>query len=95
MGSMTVLGLVAEVDDEHQAGQFMAYAHDQSLALFKGSSLSGALDVMASQQTDYLPVVEMDSENRMQVTGIVYQNDVLKKYNELLEQARADEFGVN
>ena len=95
LGSMTVLGLVAEVDEEHQAGQFMAYAHDQSLSLLKGSSLSGALDVMASHQTDYLPVVEMDLENRMQVTGVVYQNDVLKKYNELLEQARADEFGVN
>ena len=95
LGSMTVLELVAEIDDEHQAGQFMAYAHDQSLSLLKGSSLSGALDVMASQQTDYLPVVEMDSENRMQVAGVVYQNDVLRKYNELLEQARADEFGVN
>ncbi|MGB0865880.1 MAG: chloride channel protein [Granulosicoccaceae bacterium] len=94
-GSMTVLDLVAEVGEEHEGGLFMAYAHDQSLALQMGSSLSGALDVMASHQTDYLPVVEMDSEQRLQVTGVVYQNDVLKKYNQLLEQARADEFGVN
>jgi len=95
LGSMTVLELVAEVDDEHQAGQFTAYAHEQSLSLPKGSSLSGALDIMASHQTDYLPVVETDSEGRLQVVGVVYQNDVLKKYNQLLEQARADEFGVN
>ncbi len=95
VGSMTVLELVAETDDEAQAGQFTAYAHDQSLSLQLGSSLSGALDAMASHQTYYLPVVEFDSDEQQRVVGVIYQTDVLKKYNALLEQARAEEFGVN
>jgi len=95
VGSMTVLELVAEVDDEQEAGQFTAYAHDTSLSLLKGSSLSGALDAMASHKTYYLPVVTVDADERLHVVGVLFQTDVLKKYNTLLEQARADEFGVN
>ncbi len=96
VGSMTVLELVSLVDDdEQQPGQFSAYAHDQSVSLRKGSSLSGALDVMASHQTHYLPVLEPDPAGPQRVLGVVYQADILKAYNALLEQAREDEFGVN
>lgn len=84
-----------QMADESQSGLLTAYAQDESLYLLLGSSLSGALDIMASQQSDYLPVVEADKEGLLQVVGVVYQSDVLKKHNQLLEQARADEFGVN
>ncbi len=95
VGSMTVLELVSQVEDDQYTGQFSAYAHDHTVALRAGSSLSGALDSMASHQVDYLPVVSLDAEDREQVVGIVYHNDVLKSYNALLQQARADEFGIN
>lgn len=96
LGSMAVAEMVALVDEQdEEGGLFGAYAHGPELSLRRGSSLSGALDVMASHQSDYLPVVSEDAEGRLQLGGVLYQTDVLRRYNQLLEQARADEFGVN
>jgi len=96
VGSMTVLELVSELSVHEELGQFTHYAHDNSMSLLAGSSLNGALDMMSSHKTDYLPVVKSEGRGKKRtLVGVVFQTDVLRKYNRMLEEAREHEFGVN
>ena len=59
------------------------------------TNLVAALQEMAENDMDYMPVVEDKDEARSPLRGVVFRDDVLRNYYDVVRAARAEEFGVN
>ncbi|MCB1755870.1 MAG: chloride channel protein [Gammaproteobacteria bacterium] len=59
------------------------------------TNLVVALQEMAEQNIDYMPVVESRDTERFLFKGVVFRTDLLKNYYDVLRTARAEEFGIN
>ncbi len=94
LGSATLRELIRH-DAEGQPLPVREQLRDSGDALSFGTSLSGALDALATSGAEFLPVIERDDSGDARLLGIVWHSDVLARYNQLLKQARAEEFGVN
>ena len=59
------------------------------------TNLVAALQEMAENDMDYMPVVEDRDGERSPLRGVVFRDDVLRNYYDVVRAARAEEFGVN
>ncbi|MDO6461758.1 chloride channel protein [Granulosicoccaceae sp. 1_MG-2023] len=59
------------------------------------TNLVAALQEMAENDMDYMPVVEDRDELPSVLRGVVFRDDVLRSYYNVIRAARAEEFGVN
>lgn len=85
-----VLTAIAEGGREIQCG---GVKNNADHAIPTSSSLFAALQKMNELNTNYAPVTKV-GEERTEVIGVLYRNDVLNGLYDLLRQARAEEYGV-
>ena len=68
---------------------------DESVSATLSTNLVIALQKMAEQEIDYLPVLSEVDQGQREIVGIIFKADVLAEHYSVLRKAREEEFGVN
>ena len=99
VGSIELRDLVATTRDTGASMTVADIAKNDSVAVRPSTNLVSALQVMADNEIDYLPVLEApDSESndgRREFLGVIFKADLLAEHYAVLRRAREEEFGVN
>lgn len=73
-------------------------AHDAALgreyAISSSTNIVTAVQSMAEQKLDFIPVVDHTGERRYELLGVVTKSDLLAEHYDAVKRAREDEFGV-
>jgi CIC family chloride channel protein len=68
---------------------------DESVSISVHTNLVAALQKMAEADMDYMPVTEASDEQCLVFKGLIFRDDLLRSYYEVMRAAREHEFGVN
>ncbi len=68
---------------------------DESVSATVSTNLVTALQLMAENEIDYLPVISEQYKDRREILGVIFKADVLAAHYNVLKRAREEEFGVN
>jgi CBS-domain-containing membrane protein len=93
-GSVTASELVAHTTDRGLDHPAMATARSADYAVSKSTNIVAALQSMAENEAEYLPVVEDSEEHGSVVLGVVFKSDLLAEHYDVVKRAREEEFGI-
>jgi len=82
-------------DSEQRIETIEQMTRDESVSVTLSTNLVIALQKMAEQEIDYLPVLSEVDEGQREILGIIFKADVLAEHYSVLRRAREEEFGVN
>ena len=68
---------------------------DESISATISTNLVTALQLMAENEIDYLPVISDKHQDQREILGVIFKADVLAAHYSVLKRAREEEFGVN
>lgn len=68
---------------------------DENVSVTSTTNLVTALQIMADNDIDFLPVLNDREEADKQFVGVIFKADVLAEHYSVLRRARDEEFGVN
>lgn len=69
-------------------------ALDADYAITSMTNIVTAVQSMAEQQHEYIPVVDRTEKRRPQLVGVVTKSDLLSEHYDVVKRAREDEFGI-
>ena len=69
-------------------------ANGMKYSISPTTNIVTAVQNMAEQQQDYVPVVDHNSKNGFKMLGVVTKSDLLAEHYEAIKRAREDEFGI-
>ncbi len=93
LGSVALTQLVAHAINEGTQGPASAAMKSRDYAVGATINVVTALQLMADEESEYLPVVD-DHPEAPRLLGIVLRNDVLVEHYDVIKRAREDEFGI-
>ena len=89
-------GLAEEALDDRPLIETVAQiARNENVSVTSTTNLVTALQIMADNDIDFLPVVNDREEAERQFLGVIFKADVLAEHYSVLRRARDEEFGVN
>ncbi len=94
-GSIGLVPLVSYSIEFGDAGPVSGAVLDIEFAINPGTNIVAALQRMATQQVDYVPVVDFSTSGRAKFLGVVLKSDLLAEHYNVVKRAREEEFGVN
>ncbi len=93
-GSVTASELVAHTTDQGLDHPAMAAARSADFAVSKSTNIVAALQSMAENEAEYLPVVDETEEFGSVVLGVIFKSDLLAEHYDVVKRAREEEFGI-
>lgn len=94
-GSLTLQLVVAHAMEEGLDHPATAAAIDADFSVSASMNIVTALQRMAEQQVEFLPVVGDSDEEKPLLLGIVTKSDLLTEHYEVVKKEREAEFGIN
>ncbi len=94
-GSLTLQSVVAHAVEEGSDHPVTAAALDKEYAAGTSMNIVTALQRMAEQQVEYLPVVDLTDKEKPQLLGVVTKADLLAEHYDVVKREREVEFGIN
>lgn len=95
VGSIDLRELVAQSREAPAEKTVVEIAKDDSVSVTTSTNLVSALQVMADNDIDYLPVLSDMDEEKRSFLGVIFKVDLLAEHYTVLRNAREEEFGVN
>jgi CIC family chloride channel protein len=93
-GSISLSELVSHAIETGLDSPVMAAAQPADFSITAMTNIVTALQSMAEQQADYIPVVDNSVPATPRLLGVVLKNDLLAEHYDVVKRARADEFGI-
>ena len=96
-GSIELRELIAHRNATETNPLVAEICHAETIAATRSTNVVTALQMMADNDIDYLPVVallETGEDNRHVFEGLIYKADLLAEHYAVLRKARDEEFGV-
>lgn len=93
-GSLNFQHLVAHAMDEGSDHPAMVAAFDTDFSVSASMNIVTALQRMAENQVEYLPVVDDSNDDKPLLLGIVTKSDLLAEHYDVVKQEREAEFGI-
>ena len=93
-GSLTLQLVVAHAMEEGQDHPATAAAIEADFSVSDSMNIVTALQRMAEQQVEFLPVVDESDEDKPILLGIVTKSDLLTEHYEVVKREREAEFGI-
>lgn len=82
-------------EDSGQPAVIEDIAKDESVSVSVSTNIVTALQIMADNEIDYLPVLTEKGEENQRFVGVIFKADLLAEHYAVLRRAREEEFGVN
>ena len=93
-GSVTAIELVAHTNDTGLDHPASAVARSADFAVSPSTNIVAALQTMAENEAEYLPIVEPSGSSMPILLGVVYKSDLLAEHYDVVKRAREEEFGI-
>ncbi len=93
-GSMTLQIMVAHAVEGGLDHPVTVAAIDNEFCATASMNIVTALQRMAEQQVEYLPVVEESEEGKLVMLGVVTKTDLLAEHYDVVKREREAEFGI-
>lgn len=93
-GSITQQVVVAHAIEQGLDHPVTAAAMDQEFAVSTSMNIVTALQRMAEQQVEYLPVVDDTDSDKHVLLGVVTKSDLLAEHYDVVKREREAEFGI-
>ncbi len=74
--------------------QLLTCMAPKEVAVGQATNIVNALNLMADQELDYLPVVDDMTSDAPVIQGVLLKSDLLAAHYDVVKQARQDEFGI-
>lgn len=94
LGSINLSGLISHAIAEGQGSLAMDAALPASYAISPNTNIVSAVQAMAEQDVEYVPVLDDTQPETPVLCGIVMKSDLLAEHYDALKRARQDEFGI-
>jgi len=93
-GSITAVELVAHTSDMGLDHPASAVVHSADYAVSRSTNIVAAMQAMAENETEYLPIVDQSGSEAPVLLGVVYKSDLLAEHYDVVKRAREEEFGI-
>lgn len=95
VGSMNLSGLISHAIEHGMDSTAVAAAVERDYMIKPTTDILSAVQLMATQQLEYVPVIERSvDEEQDRVLGVVFKSDLLAAHYDVLKRARDQEFGI-
>ena len=95
VGSVNLSGLISYAIENGMDSIAVSAAVSADYALKSSTNILSAVQTMARQELEYVPVVERDTvTGKDRVMGVVFKSDLLGAHYDVLKRAREHEFGI-
>ncbi|MFK7857557.1 MAG: chloride channel protein [Granulosicoccus sp.] len=93
-GSASLSMLITHAIEHGRDKPAIDSALDADYAIVSMTNIVTAVQTMAEQQHEYIPVVNRSDKKRPQLLGVVTKSDLLSEHYDVVKRAREDEFGI-
>ncbi len=93
-GSVTAVELVALTNDMGLDHPASAVTRSAEYAVSSSTNIVAALQAMAENEVEYLPIVDQSGSEAPVLLGVVYKSDLLAEHYDVVKRAREEEFGI-
>ncbi len=93
-GSINTTELIAQASDQGLDHPAMAVALTADFSVTKSTNIVAALQSIAENEVEYLPVVESSDKDAPILIGVVFKSDLLAEHYDVVKRAREEEFGI-
>lgn len=93
-GSASLSMLITYAIENSMDQQAIDAALDADYAITSITNIVTAVQSMAEQQHEYIPVVDRSEKSRPKLLGVVTKSDLLSEHYDVVKRAREDEFGI-
>jgi len=93
-GSASLSMLISHAIEHGMDKQAIDAALDADYAITSLTNIVTAVQSMAEQQHEFIPVVEKGDKKKPRLVGVVTKSDLLSEHYDVVKRAREDEFGI-
>lgn len=94
-GSASLSMLVAFAIDNGMDVHAIDASMDDSYSITSMTNIVTAVQAMAEQQNEFIPVIDRAEKRKPRLLGVVTKSDLLSEHYDVVKRAREDEFGIN
>lgn len=94
VGSVNLSTLISHAIDNGMDSPAIDAAFDASYSITAMTNIVTAVQTMAEQKLEYVPVIETDDDDKITLLGVVTKSDLLAEHYDVVKRAREEEFGI-